>query len=370
MRNVSVDMPISAEKTKRFFWLDMLRAFSILLVVVIHVSAQNFYKTPVSSTRWVSFAFYDCFAHIAVPLFVMISGALFLNKDRKIDVKKLYSKNILRICTAFIFWSLINIADIILNTYIDQGNLTGIDTKKIIGTFITGSSVMWFIFMIVGLYIITPLLRRITSNGNYTLYFIVLWFIMGSVIPAVFELCKLREWDYVSYFSSAYSKMHFTFALEFSGYYVLGHYLFKNDFSKSKRMLIYGLGFLGAVFCVLITVIVSQSRDKAYVYFINSYIAPNLVLAASGAFVFFKYELSVINLPSFCRKFINSVSACSFGIYLIHMFILNWLERAGFTSRSFVGWLCVPALTGVVFLISYIIVLIISKIPFFNKYII
>ena len=37
----------------------------------------------------------------------MISGALFLRNSKKLDIKKLYSKNILRIVVVFLFWSLV-----------------------------------------------------------------------------------------------------------------------------------------------------------------------------------------------------------------------------------------------------------------------
>ncbi len=370
MSNTALPSVPLTESKKRIVWLDMLRAFAIFLVVVIHASSQNFYNVSVFSSDWIAFAVYDCLAHIAVPLFVMISGALFLDERRSISIKRLYQKNILRIFTAFLFWSSINVLDIIINAYREKGTADGLDATELLGTFVTGRGVMWFVFMIIGLYIITPLLRCITKYDNYTKYFLILWFVMGSVLPAVFEVGKLSGWEFISYLSKAYNKINFTFALKYSGYYVLGHYLLKNDIKPSARKMLYVFGVSSALFCILITVFVSQGREKAYVYFINNYISPNLVLCAAALFLFFKYTVSQMSFSLPCLKVVNSVSSLSFGIYFMHMFILGWLERWKITSVSFSGWLSVPILSVVVFLASWIIIFVVSKIPFFNKHII
>ena len=92
-------------KEQRIVYFDYLRIIAIFAVVVLHFAAQNWDNIDVSSFEWQVFNLYDAVAAWGVPVFVMISGALFLGKE--LTLKKLYGKYILRIVTAFFFWSVL-----------------------------------------------------------------------------------------------------------------------------------------------------------------------------------------------------------------------------------------------------------------------
>ena len=107
----------------RIIYLDILRILATFAVIIIHVCSQNWNKVAPSSYEWNVFNFFSGISRWAVPIFVMISGTLFLDNRRNINIKKLYTKNILRIITAFIFWSLFY--TIITNDFFekDRGNI-------------------------------------------------------------------------------------------------------------------------------------------------------------------------------------------------------------------------------------------------------
>ncbi|MGN0522567.1 MAG: acyltransferase [Eubacterium sp.] len=367
-----VSSPALAEnpikKQSRILWMDMLRVAAIFLVIVIHVSAQNYYKVPITSARWISFVAYDSFAHIAVPLFVMISGALFLDKNKEISIKKLYTKNILRIVTAFIFWSLLNTVSTCVLNYLEKGVFIEGGAKKFIQTLIEGRGTMWFIFMIIGIYMITPLVKCITENDRLTEYFVVIFVVMSVVLPTVYEIGSLERWDIISYFKTEYVKMEFHFAKGYVGYFVLGYYLNNKTISKKIRMIFYAGGIVCTLASIALTVFISQNVEKIYNYFLGN-MTPAILIIACAVFLFFKYEVSRIKLPQSCVKLMLSVSKCSFGIYLVHMIVLDVFNHFGFSSVSFNGWINVPVLSACVFVCSYLIILIISKIPVLNKYI-
>lgn len=88
----------------RTVYFDVLRIIAICAVVVLHMSAQNFVESGVDTPEWQALNFYDSIVRWSVPVFVMISGALFLDGENSIG--KLYKKNIARIPVAFIFWSI------------------------------------------------------------------------------------------------------------------------------------------------------------------------------------------------------------------------------------------------------------------------
>ena len=151
-------------KRERSWYLDYMRIIATLAVIMIHVSSYRFQAVKVTSTEWAAMNFYDSIARYAVPVFLMLSGALFLHEDKKIDIKIIYEKYILRIITAFIFWSLLYVVYI---NY-DKG------WQKILTGFIEGYTHMWYIFLIVGLYMIIPFLKQINVSQKLTRYFLIL----------------------------------------------------------------------------------------------------------------------------------------------------------------------------------------------------
>ena len=90
-------------KNNRIVYFDYLRIIAIFAVIVLHIAAHNWHGTDVNSFEWQMFNIYDSIVRWGVPVFVMISGALFLGKD--ISIKKLYNKHIFRIFLSLIIWS-------------------------------------------------------------------------------------------------------------------------------------------------------------------------------------------------------------------------------------------------------------------------
>lgn len=88
-------------KKDRVVYFDYLKIIAALAVIMIHIASENWYTIDVESTKWFCLNFYDSIARFGVPVFVMISGALFL--DKKVKISEIYSKYILRLVIAFIF---------------------------------------------------------------------------------------------------------------------------------------------------------------------------------------------------------------------------------------------------------------------------
>ncbi|WP_051145293.1 acyltransferase [Butyrivibrio fibrisolvens] len=168
--NKSVD-----KNTSRIIYLDYLRIISAFFIIIIHVAAQNKYVTDVNSYEWQVFNVYDGMSRWAVSVFIMISGALFLNKD--VSIKDMYMKYVFKMLTVFLFWSLI---------YAIYSN--GKDVGEIIYAVIHGHYHMWFILMITGLYICTPIIKLVKDNTRIMLYFMVLALIFSIIIPQMKSL--------------------------------------------------------------------------------------------------------------------------------------------------------------------------------------
>ena len=75
-------------------YFDLLRVISSFAVVVIHVTSAAMNTTEVSSQTYMANALLNSIMRWAVPVFFMISGALFLDPKREVTTKKaLYKDN-------------------------------------------------------------------------------------------------------------------------------------------------------------------------------------------------------------------------------------------------------------------------------------
>lgn len=61
----------------RIVYLDLLRIFACMAVVMGHVSADNWYDTDPASFEWQVLNVYDSFICFSVPVFFMLSGTFF-----------------------------------------------------------------------------------------------------------------------------------------------------------------------------------------------------------------------------------------------------------------------------------------------------
>ena len=101
---------------------------------------------------------------------------------------------------------------------------------------------MWFLYMIVCLYLIVPLLNKIVARFRLALYFVLLAFLFAFFIPQCINIVGLKS-NYVSEsLSEIMSFTHMNFVLGFSGYFVLGYLLNQVCITKKQEYLSYMLG--------------------------------------------------------------------------------------------------------------------------------
>lgn len=88
-------------KNNRVFYLDILRVIACLSVIMIHSSATYVVEDIGSFDFWIGNIF-DGLSRIGVPLFIMISGTLMLDKNYQFSTKKLI-KHIVRMIVFLVF---------------------------------------------------------------------------------------------------------------------------------------------------------------------------------------------------------------------------------------------------------------------------
>ena len=197
----------------RIIYFDVLRIIAVFAVIMLHVAAQQFYSA-FPSDNWTYFNIYDSLCRWGVPVFVMISGALFLNPLKRFSVKTLYQKNIVRILLALIFWS------VLYQLYIYRHN-ESFNLFSFISETIIGPVHLWFLKMLLGLYIALPILRTVVSDKRIELYFIIVAVVTSFIVPLIPRIIGLYNSDVAVIINNQISTVNLNIALGYTGYFVL-----------------------------------------------------------------------------------------------------------------------------------------------------
>lgn len=344
----------------RKIYLDYLRVFAIFAMIILHVSSQNWACINVNNFAWRVFNFFDGIVRWCVPVFVMISGNLFLNNE--ILIKKLYFKYILRLVIAFLFWSCFYA-------------LVDIKEKNFIfvcAEIISGHYHMWFILMIIGLYICVPFIKLVADDKNISRYYLLVSFLFAFFLPQVVTIVNDFGGNFmIRLMSKINSDICFMYmnnvVAGFVPYFVLGNYLDKVELNKKSRMIIYISGILGFFLTIYLSLIVSVKNESA----LENYYGPwrvNVLLESVAVYIWFKYKKYNIKKSN---EFVVKLSKYSFGAYLIHAFILEKLnDLFNLNSLSFNPIFSVVLISVLVFTISFVISAILNNIPILKKYIV
>ncbi len=128
--------------TNRILYLDFLKGVSILFVVLLHVAALGLSASPVGSYSWEISNIIDSLCRFVVPVFVMISGALLMDKLKDFHLYKSFK----RLFFPLILWSLLYAFVVIAYQYRNI-SLDSISALLKL-TFITPTH-NWFLFMLI-----------------------------------------------------------------------------------------------------------------------------------------------------------------------------------------------------------------------------
>lgn len=90
---------------RRISAVDYAKTLAIACVVMIHVSSEVLLGRQVGSAAWLEGLFWGSLARGAVPLFLMCSGVLFLDRTDGLSVQHIWKRNIPHILLALFVWA-------------------------------------------------------------------------------------------------------------------------------------------------------------------------------------------------------------------------------------------------------------------------
>ena len=267
--------------------IDILRIFAFVFIVMLHTLNRQY-----GLTVWMSgYAVIS----IGVNLFIMISGYLLL--DRTETVKEFFRKRFFSILPLFIIFNII---------YIFFYNHSFITIKKI------SAPHFWYIYMILGLYLLTPWLRKVLQYAEKeTFYVVVLWFLCNVFNP------------YMQFFR--FPKIPFShFPITgFIGYYILGYYLKKYRYKLEKIpfICVIGVYITGFLISVLSTKYVLVTTGNRISDFFDKNSLGTFFMSVSFFIFWIKFNFKNRN------KVIRMISDSTYFAYLIHIIILHYVIK-------------------------------------------
>jgi surface polysaccharide O-acyltransferase-like enzyme len=320
------------------------------------------YQTPLeSASYWWTATIYKFLALSCVPLFVMLSGALLLQPSKvKEPITVFLRKRAKRIGLAFAFWSAVYIA---WGFFVNQIPVTFYNViEGTVKSLLTGPWYhFWFLYLIVGLYLITPILRAVVAyrDQNLLRYLILLWFVGVAVVPLLQLL-------------TGYSLNNTVFVFGgWIGYFVLGTYLQK---IRARSSMLYGLFFLGLIWTIASTWYLQflvHPLEQGYFFF--DYLTANVIVASVALFMIlsrFNADWPGSNHPRTSRV-VHAISENTLPIYLFHIIILESLQRGFFGFKLSLTMINpvigVPFIAIVTFVITFGLILLMKKVPVLKK---
>jgi surface polysaccharide O-acyltransferase-like enzyme len=348
---------------KRLVHYDLVRIIAIFAVIVVHTSGSLYrVTTPITTFNWQVSNIYSTSGKFSICIFMMVSGMLFLNPIKNISLKALYQKNILRIVTSFIFWS---VAYALFGLWVKiqmKGYSSGYMHEFFIDT-VTGNYHLWFCYMIIGIYMIVPFIRLISSDENLMKYYLILSVIFVSTIPVLQLLPGLVSQP----ITIVVTMLRVTFVMGWVGIFILGYYLSYCNVTRKAEIIIYIMGILSLILTIILNGVLSIRYNQPYesLYELTNI---NILLTAVAVFIFFRLHVSKVDFSERFKKLTILLSECTFGIYFIHVFIIIIFQQYALEKKLYNAVIAVPVLSAGVYIVSGIIIYFFRKIPFARDY--
>ena len=339
-------------KTSRVLYFDILNISACISVLFLHCNVMVHTWTP--GKNWILALIIETLFFFAVPIFFMLTGATLMAYRERYDTATFFRKRVSRIALPFLVWAIIvfGIHNILSGKWQDINAWNPI--RFIVGTLNNEfEAIYWFFFPLFAIYLALPVLSLLKNQRKILVYAASVAFFLEYCLPVIFKMCGIN-WN---------SSFNMPVLGGFLFYPVLGYLLATTNFLRRERIMLYFV----AVICVCLKIgytlyFSAILQDVERTFFDYKIFAT--AIPAAAIFVWCK------NADFSClakyQKIIAKISACSFGIYLIHNLILS-----GFIFR-FLG-IPTTSLTlrtiGPIglYLCCMCIVLILKKIPVLRK---
>jgi len=341
---------------KRVVYLDYLRVISILGVVLLH-SSMPLIAGSQGRAREVAIV-YVSLSLWCVPVFLMISGALLLQRPELGQALTFYRRRVPKRFATLFCWSVIYYLIVAFTAD------TGVYIPTFVKRFLTAlwDGPLWYLYMLLALYLMLPFLGQAFQGeklySRNTAAFLGVIVLTNSV-----NLVTNFLWNQNinSHYTTALITIYFFYCL-------LGSLFHNKRLSRLSLLAPVGAFFVASFVTGYLAVLFTERTGASPLFF--SYEQPLTMLASCAVFVFFQY-IDYSDKPRLTRVF-EFLSQRSFGIFLVNNMVVAFLNER-FTVFSYSGraihelvqnmYVKPLYLTAVIYLTSLALVLVVERIP-------
>lgn len=334
-----------------FFYITKLRAVSCIAVVILHTAlAAGSFEMTDTQRMWTMLL--RNLMLWSVPCFIMVTGALLLSPARGMDYRKLFGRYIARmVLCILLFTAVFELFDVILTGEEPGLWILGEYAFKVIAG--RSWSHMWYLYMLVGLYLLLPFYRMIAARAEKRdlLYLLGVYFVFLSVLPMLREVF---DSDIAFFVCVSGIYPFFLFA---------GH-LIHSGTAKIRRGMLWILLLISTGLLAAATAAAYLAPSELLQSLLGTYAFPPTVIQSVCVFgLFSEYGGGERGIRVW-----RSIDRCSFGVYLIHMLFLKLLYVGfGFDPYAHGGTaLLIPVAAGV-FAVSFLASAVMKRIPGLNR---
>lgn len=164
--------------------IDLLKTVAIFGVIVIHMCSGG-YAAQIPSFNWISSVFWGSIVRASVPIFFMCSGALLLSPQKDLSLKKLFTKNLLKIVIAMFAWA----SAYKFYHLFTAETLTFAACLQALKEVILFKHEfhLYYLHILILVYVFLPITRIFVKNASQKelKYALAIWFLLGIIYPTV-----------------------------------------------------------------------------------------------------------------------------------------------------------------------------------------
>ena len=360
-----MDSELTLQQNQREAVPDILKCLCCVFVIVIHTASQSMSSLYLYSFNWFSATFWGSLCRPAVPVFLMVSGALLFDPARKMSLWRIYEHYFLRILLCLLFWAFMYELYYIAGYWILYRQFDPawfLDAVKNVLLF-KHHFHLYYLQILLIFYLFLPLMRVFVANAERSVirYMLIVWFVLGIVLPCLYQYQPLSD---ISGIPGEYP-LSMTYAS--LGYGLMGWYL-KTAGIQRKDFRRYGPLFLAGFAIVYgMTVALSLAQGGLNEDFLGGF-TPGVALMAIGLYGSVTALFGGRDAGTMPK--VVWFSKASFCIYLVHHFFVMLLLTYFYFAYKYCCLLVIPLEAAVVLGLSLLTYLLLRKIPWVKDHLI
>ena len=303
------------ERGRDIQYINKLRVVAIYLVVTAHVAIWLAMDAPAFSLEWWVGSWLFYLGHVSIPVFVMISGALLLDDARCESTGRFYARRLYRVGIPLVVWTAVYLAARVL---LHEERLT---LARAVSLVFRAEPYyhLWFLYMIFGLYLVTPPLRAFVRRSTHRTRLLVI--VVGLLLTNAYFQADALLWNN--------RRSIFTLFIPFIPYYMCGYELLRVDARRVPSWCLALAVVVSALYLAAFSGAFMERQGGVGVRYMFDFFTPPAVFLSIGVFwAAYLRDTTAPPLVGLRKTALEWLASTTLGIYVLHPLVLDGLQHA------------------------------------------